>query len=47
VHKIKLTEKGKMHEVLARHVGLFDGPVDDRPSVPAFVFTDTTGIRVQ
>ena len=47
VHKVKLIEKGKMHELLARHVGLFDDPVDDRPAVPAFVFTDCAGIAVQ
>jgi len=47
IHKIKLIDKGKMQELLARHVGLFDGPVEDRRAVPAFVFTDTAGIRVQ
>ena len=47
MYKVKLIDKGKMQELLARHVGLFDGPVDDRPAVPAFVFTDTAGIRVQ
>jgi hypothetical protein len=47
VYKVKLINKGRMQELLARHVGLFDGPVDDRPPVPAFIFTDTTGIRVQ
>jgi hypothetical protein len=47
VHKIKLIQKGKMHELLARHVGLFEGPVDDRPAVPAFVFTDYAGIAVR
>jgi len=47
VHKVKFIDKGKMHELLTRHVGLFEGPMDDRPPVPAFVLTDTTGVRVQ
>jgi len=47
VYKVKLISKGRMHELLARHVGLFDGPVDDRPAVPAFAFTDCAGIAVQ
>jgi hypothetical protein len=47
VYKVKLISKGRMHELLARHVGLFDGPVDDRPAVPPFIFTDCKGIAVQ
>jgi hypothetical protein len=46
-NKVKLISKGRMYELLARHVGLFDGPVDDRPAVPAFIFTDCSGITVQ
>jgi len=47
VYKVKFIDKGKMQELLARHVRLFEEPIDTRPPVPAFIFTDTTGIRVQ
>jgi len=35
-----------MHELLARNVGLFEGAVDARPQVPAFILTGTSGVRV-
>ena len=47
VYKVKLIDKGKMQELLARHVGLFEAEAPPAPSVPAFLFTDTAGIRVQ
>jgi hypothetical protein len=47
VHKVKSIDKGRMHELLARHVGLFEPEPLPASNVPAFVFTDTAGIRVQ
>jgi hypothetical protein len=47
VHKVKLIDKGRMHELLARHVGLFEPEPLPVSLVPAFVFTDTAGIQVQ
>ena len=47
VHKVKLVDKGRMHELLARHVGLYEPEPLPASEVPAFVFTDTAGIRVQ
>jgi len=48
VHKVKLVSKSKMQELLAKHTGLVDGePLQKAPAVPAFIFTDTAGIRVQ
>jgi hypothetical protein len=44
---VKFIDKGRMHELLARHVGLFEAEALPAPSVPAFVFTDTARIRVQ
>jgi hypothetical protein len=35
-----------MHELLARNVGLFEGAVDARPQVPAFILTGSGGVRV-
>jgi hypothetical protein len=48
VHKIKLIDKGRMHEVLARHVGIFNGagapPVE---GIAAFSLpSDTPGLSV-
>jgi len=36
-----------MHELFARHVGLFEPEPRPVSQVPAFIFTDTAGIRVQ
>ena len=46
VYKVKLIDKGRMHELLARNVGLFEGAVDAGPQVPAFILTGTSGVRV-
>ena len=38
VYKVKLISKGRMHELLARHVGLLDGDgLEKPPQVPAFI----------
>jgi len=47
VHRIKLIDNSRMHELLARHVGLFEPEPLPASNVPAFVFTDTAGIQVQ
>jgi len=46
VYKVKLISKGRMHELLARHVGLFEPEPPRAAQVPAFVFTDCPGIAV-
>jgi hypothetical protein len=47
IHQVKLIDKGRMHDLLARHVGLFEPERLPASQVPAFVFTDCAGIRVQ
>jgi phage terminase small subunit len=37
VHKVKLIDKGRMHELLARHVGLYEPEVQPVRDVPVFV----------
>jgi len=46
VYKVKLIDKGRMHELLARHVGLFEPEPLPPSKAPAFVFTDCPGIAV-
>jgi phage terminase small subunit len=47
VLKVKLIDKGRMHEVLAKATGVIDGQAQAQPQpVPAFVFTDCPGISV-
>jgi phage terminase small subunit len=47
VHKVKLIDKGRMHELLARHVGLFEPEVLPASQVPAFALPpETPGVRV-
>jgi len=46
VHKVKLIDKGRMHELLARHVGLFEPEPLPASTVPAFVFIDCPGVAV-
>jgi len=37
VYKVKLIDKGRMHELLARHVGLFEAEVQPTAHAPAFI----------
>jgi phage terminase small subunit len=49
VYKVKLIDKGKMHEILAKATGLVKGDAveDKRPPVPAFALpADTPGVSV-
>lgn len=47
VYKIKLIDKAKMLEILAKHTGLFNDAVDTRPAVPAFALpSDTPGVSI-
>jgi len=47
MHKVKLIDEGRMQDLPARHVGLFEAEPLPASQVPAFIFTDFAGIRVQ
>jgi phage terminase small subunit len=47
IWRIKLIDKGRMHEVLGRHTGVDKGDGQNRPTVPAFALpVDTPGVSV-
>jgi phage terminase small subunit len=48
VYKVKLIDKGRMHELLAKYTGLVDGERVDKPAdVPAFALPpETPGVAI-
>lgn len=47
IWKVKVIDKGKMHEILGRHTGVDKGDGQERPTVPAFALpADTPGVSV-
>jgi len=47
VYEIKLWNKNQALELVMRHLGILDEPVDTRPHVPAFILPpETPGVSV-